>query len=392
MVTKKVIAEKANRLFKLPPPLLPFSETERTRLLLRRDDIIDLATFNWPVVYPEDYLPDAAALMPASRKAVSELKEELAAWLTARWSCPLNGDKEIYIGASITSLIHQISLAILDPGDVAFVPDLAVPLYRRAITVANAEAIGYENSVKSDWHPRFDRLNTRLGRVARLMFVNTPHNPTGVELSEKDLTDLAWLAGRENIMLVIDAAYAGIPQRLPASLMSLTGGKRVGVEVHSFSYLLGLPPMPIGFVVGHRDLIAALKPLTRLMPTQISGYQVELIRQGLRHHPGEGLKRVRSLLSETAAESGKLVKALHLEGTATGTIPYLWARIDKRAASTTMVRQLFKRNRLLMTPGHSFGETGEGYVRICLTAGPEAVTQAVKRLARRQILKRKEPS
>ncbi len=53
---------------------------------------------------------------------------------------------------------------------------------------------------KNNWRPDFERINTRMGRVARLLFLNSPHNPTGAELSEKELANLVWLAGKENTL------------------------------------------------------------------------------------------------------------------------------------------------------------------------------------------------
>lgn len=388
-MSKKVIIEKSNRLFKMPPPLLPFSETERSRIFLRKSDVIDLATFNWPVVLAPDEVPDVEGLRPASRAAVASLKEELAAWLGKQFGCNIQPAKEIYVGGSVTTLMHQLSLALLDAGDVAFVPEVGVPLYRRAITAANAEAIGYELSSKTQWRPRFDRLSTRLGRVARVLFVNSPHNPTGVELGDREMSELGWLAGRENILVVNDCAYAGLPARKPVSLLSIKGGKRFGVEVYSFAYLLGLPAMPIGFVVGHADVIAALRPLSRLLPTQIAQYQVDMILRAMRHHPGRALETVRRGVAQSAAEAAKLIAALNLSGTSSGTIPYLWAQIEGRGLSTNLARQLYKRHRILITPGASFGENGEGFLRLSLTASADALAEATRRVSRRTLLKRK---
>ncbi|MBD3258665.1 aminotransferase class I/II-fold pyridoxal phosphate-dependent enzyme [candidate division GN15 bacterium] len=389
MVIKKVIVEKANRLFKMPPPLLPFSETERTRMFLRRTDVLDLAGFRWPVTYTEEMQPEPDQLLPASSREIEQTKENLAAWLSERWGTTINPDKELYLGGSITSLIHQLTLALLDPGDVAFVPEVAVPLYRRAVTAVGAEAIGYEMSAKTDWRPQFDRLNTRLGRVARMLFVNSPHNPTGVELSEKDLTDLAWLAGRENVLVVNDCAYAGIPSQQPTSLMSIRGGRRVGVEVYSLPYLLGLPPMPLGFVVGHREVISALRPLTRLAPAAVTRHQLTLIARAIQDYPSAALMRIRQDIARRSAEAVKLVEALGARGTAALSVPYLWAQLERRTSSTHLARQLYKRHRILVAPGLSFGDNGEGFVRCCLTADAEVYVDAVRRVSRRKLIKRK---
>ena len=60
--------------------------------------------------------------------------------------------------------------------------------------------------------------------------------------------------------------------------------------------------------------------------------------------------------------------------------PYIWARIDRRAGATSLASILFRRGRVLVVPGTSFGDTGEGYIRLALTSPAEQFTEARKRL------------
>ncbi len=386
MLIKKVLIDKANRLYKLPPEILAFVQTDRSRTLIRRADLIDLASFRWPVTFDEFPLPDAKGLQLATRGQLANLKEEIVSWLGKRCPAKLTADKDVFVGGSVTALIHQIALAYVDNGDVAFVPELGLPLYRAAVTACNGEPIGYTVSAKYDWLPQFDRLTTDLGRVARLMFLNSPHNPTGAELGEKEMTEVAWLAGRENILLVNDAAYAGIPQRPPVSLLSVRGGKKVGVEVYSFSYQFGLPPLPFGFVVGNREAIAGLHRTAQLLPTHIPAFYVNLAIQAIRHFPTENLRRVRSLFTHTAAEAAGMLDQLHAESAGFTTVPYLWTQTEKRIATASIARQLFKRYRILVAPGSAFGENGESYLRFSLTAGAEDYKTAAGRIKRRALI------
>jgi aspartate/methionine/tyrosine aminotransferase len=231
--------------------------------------------------------------------------------------------------------------------------------------------------------PQFDRLNTGLGRVARLLFLNSPHNPTGAELTEKDLAELIWLAGRENILLVNDAAYAGLLHRPPASLLAIKGSKRAGVELYSFSYLFGLPRLPFGFAVGNRELISGLKRVASLMPTRF----IDLAIDGIRKFPSAPLTSLRDRVKAAAASADRLASALRLETAGHPGVPYLWARIDRRTSSATFARSLLKRSRLVVAPGAGFGENGEGYVRFSLLAGAERFDEAAGRIEKRKILR-----
>jgi len=387
MLVKKVLIDRANRLYQMPPDILEFAESSQKKGLLRRKDTLDLASFRWPVDFDEDQLPDSEGLEPAKAEKVALLKEQLAEWLEKRYHTRVLADKEIFIGGRISTLVHQLAIAYIDAGDVAFVPGLGIPAYRRAIIACNGEPISYTISSKNDWMPQFDRLSSRLGPVARMLFLNSPHNPTGAELSEKEMSELAWLAGRENILLINDTAYSSIAQRQPVSLLAVRGGKRVGVELNSFSYQFGLPQLPFGYVVGNREVISGLKKVSRLSPGYMPAYFVNLAIEAIRRFPNEGLKQVREVAARASAESSHLLELLHLEATGYTGVPFVWAQIEKRTPATTTARLLLKKYRILTAPGSAFGETGEGYLRFCLLAGAEVFSQAATRVKKRRLLK-----
>ncbi|MEA3297511.1 MAG: aminotransferase class I/II-fold pyridoxal phosphate-dependent enzyme, partial [candidate division Zixibacteria bacterium] len=243
MPIKKVIVEKANRLYRFPPEIMSLASSERKRSLRKKTDVLDLAGFNWPVGFDSAESSPHSVLSPVETRKLDRLKEELADWYLTVHGARLNPSREIFIGAGISSSIFGLSLAFIDNGDIAFVPDLAVPLYKKVTTACGGESVGYSISTRDNWRPNFERVGTRLGRVARVLFVNSPHNPTGYELDEKDMADLVWTAGRENIMIINDAAYQTISERKVVSLMGIDGGRKVGVEVGSFAYHFGLPPL-----------------------------------------------------------------------------------------------------------------------------------------------------
>ncbi len=386
MLKKKIIIDKANRLYQMAPGVLSLMRAERRKPLLKRVELLDLATFSWPVEYDSDMHLKAGALEPASRERISELKEAVAEWLGAHHKVKVNPEREVFVGGRISSLMFGLALSYIEHGDIAFVPDVGIPLYRRVITACSGEPVGYPLNARNDWLPDFDRLSTNLGRVSRVLFVNTPHNPTGAELSEKEMSHLVWTAARENVLVVNDAAYQSVSSRLPVSLLSVPGGKQVGVEAYSFSYLLGLPPLPFGFVAGNREAVGALKLASELMPAFIPDFYVDLALHGLRTFPSHNLKQLRNMFEETSAEAAALLNKLYLEKAGQTTVPFLWARIERRRHSGTAARLLYRRSRILVAPGTGFGESGQGYLRFSLTAGPESYRKAAARLKRKMRL------
>lgn len=393
MIIKKAVIEKANRLYQLPPDIFSFTREKSKPTRLKKMDLLDLARFNWPVEVESGSVAVKDMLTPAASQKIASLKETLAEWCSANFGVKLNPAKEIFVGGRLSNLLLLTALAFVDNGDIVFVPEVGLPLYKRVTTACGGEPVHYSVSAKNDWRPDFERINTRLGRVARLLFLNSPHNPTGVSLAEKEIENLVWMASRENIVIVNDAAYFSISSRTPASLLSVPGGKKVGVEVHSFSYLFGLPPLPFGFVIGNREVVSGLEMASRLMPMVLPTAYIDLALSMIRQYPGQGLLKVRERIQSSTAEATKLLSEMSLRKASHDTIPFMWAEISGRRHARTMASRLYRRSRILVAPGTALGDNAEGFLRLSLTALPETYQAARDRVRKRlNILKSGEES
>lgn len=383
---KKLILERANRLYQMPPDLLSFIPDQERRPLLPRKQLLDLGTLAWPAIGDVSARIPVEQLRPASRDELKRLGEELCSWLADQLGITVASPRQLLLGGSIRWQTLLIAQAFIETGDLAFVPELGLPNYRRAVVAAGGEGVGYPVSLRHEWRPVFDKLTTRIGRTGRLVFLNSPHNPTGTELGERDVRELGELARKMNLLLVNDAAFVGLGSPPHRSLPALESAAPVSVEMHSFSYLLGLPPMPYGFAVGPVEVINSLKAAARLLPVETPGYAVAMIRDALRRPISQGLAPIRGSLDKARSALGPLLEMLELEPSGQATVPYLWARVARRAHATTLARLLYRRFRILVIPGVAFGEPGQEFVRLSLTAPPESYAEAAARIERRRRL------
>lgn len=384
MLVKRVVVEKANRLYQLPPEVdsLLRLARKRERTHPRKGELIDLATFKWPVS-ELDLGTGQADFSIASLPQLEQLKARAADWVEQRTGTKIDPHKEIFIGAGISQMAILLSLAFIDHGDVGFVPELGLPLYRRAIAACGGEAVSYAVSDRDGWTIGLDRLNSGLGRVARLMFVNSPHNPTGLVLDNAGIAELVWLASRSHVALVNDAAYADLAgQRVP-SLLSAPGARKVGVELYSFAYNLGLPGVPLGFMAGQRDIISGVKQAARLLPPYLPASLVVAATRALETYPSPALQTARKTIAEAREAIQPLLERLNMQPAGNPSVPFVWARVDSRSDATRSVDQIYRRWRIQAIPGTVFGDIGERYVRFSLTVTPETIKQAMARINKR---------
>ncbi len=383
MLVKKVVIDKADRLYQLPPALSSFLPSKQRLARVKKNELLDLASFVWPISFDATETPSSNSLESADRTQMLKLSEEIANWYMAVHSVRLDPTKDIYIGAGITTLLFQIALSYVDNGDIVFVPELGLPIYRRAVTACGGQTVNYGISPRKGWQPDFERVSSRIGRVARLLFLNSPHNPTGYELSEKELADLCWITGKENIVVINDSAYASLSERKATSLLAVRGGKKIGVEVGSFAYNFGLPSAPYGYVVGNRDVIHGLKQMSLLMPFTMPHAYTELAIDAIRQFPSPTLKQIRRTMIDRSTEATQLLEMIGLERTNIDSTPFVWGKIERRRNSKTVCDQLFRRARVLTMPGNAFGDPGEGFVRISLFAPDGHLSMAHDRLKKK---------
>ncbi|MGH8016473.1 MAG: aminotransferase class I/II-fold pyridoxal phosphate-dependent enzyme, partial [Candidatus Zixiibacteriota bacterium] len=327
MPLKKVVIEKANRLFQLPPPLFTSIHKKRDKTLIRKTDILNFTRFSWPAKASPDLNVTPESIEPASETKISTLKEELSGWFEKQHGVKLDSEKEIFVGGGIRNLLLNIGLAFIDRNELAFVPELGYPHFRRVVAACGGEDVSYPNSVKSDWLPDFSKVSSPIGRIARLLFLNSPHNPTGAVLNEKELSKLAAIASKENVMIINDATYQSLCGTESPSLLAIDGGTKIGAETHSFSYTFGLPSLPVGFVAGHPEIINGLKQLEQLSPQPVPDFYCELAIEAIRRFPNTELKSARRQVTDSRTEAMKLLDVLELEESGYNTVPFLWGKI-----------------------------------------------------------------
>jgi aspartate/methionine/tyrosine aminotransferase len=383
MAVKKVLLDKANRFYQMPPAILDFVRADRKVRTFKRTETIDLANFVWPVPFDGEQGFQVQSLRAAPPERLTELKMHIADWMVAQHRVKLLPDKEIFIGGSVPDLLYRLAFVFVDYGDISFVPDIATPLYRQVTTAFGGEPVTYATVSDNNWMPSFDRVQTRLGRVARLLFLNSPHNPTGATLGQKELTDLVWMAARENILVVNDATFQGVPERLAPSLLTAEGAKKTGVEVYSVPYIFGLPDIPLGFAVGNREVIRGLKSAADILPHYVPDIFVSLTIQAIRAYPSAILRELRESFRRADGATDELLQKLSLERAGLSGVPFIWAKIERRSNAVTAARVLHRRYRILAAPGTGFGECGQGYLRFSLGGGAEQFRQAADRVKKK---------
>ena len=314
-----------------------------------------------------------------------DLRVAIAEHLRER-GVPATPDR-VVVGPGAKPLIFFAALTLLDTGDEALVPDPGFPIYASAVRAAGARPVSY--AVPTEPGATFDvgAVAGRVTRRTRVLFVNSPHNPTGTVLRSADLAALATLAERHDLAVVSDDVYSRIRfDRCVESIAALPGlaGRTVLVDGFSKTYAM------TGWRLGYAHLPPELvQPITRFVINSVTCTPAFVQRAGLAALGG-AQTCVEELVSALAERRDETVARLNaLPGVRcpqpAGTF-YAFPRIEERSGRViddeAFARRLLDNCRVALLPGSGFGAAGRGHVRLSFAARRADLDEALARIGR----------
>ncbi|HEY4455218.1 MAG TPA: succinyldiaminopimelate transaminase [Pseudonocardiaceae bacterium] len=253
-------------------------------------------------------------------------------------------------------------------GDLVVIPELAYPTYEVGARIAGAEFV------------RADGLTALGPRKPKLIWVNSPANPTGKVLPAEHLRKVVAFARETGAVVASDECYLTLAwDAEPVSVLhpSVSGGSFDGLlAVHSLSKSSNLAGYRAGFVTGDPSLVARLLEVRKhaglMMPRPVQA----AVTAALGDDEHIAIQRERYARRRTVLRAALLGAGFRIEHSEAGL--YLWASRDEPALDT--VSWLADRG-ILAAPGTFYGPSGDKFVRVALTATDERIDAAVARLA-----------
>ena len=310
-----------------------------------------------------------------------EVRRAIAHWYDQRFGVQLDPDKEVLPLIGAKEGIGHAAFCFLDPGDIALIPDPAYPVYGVGTMFAGAESHIMPLYERNGWLPELDAIPGPVANAAKLMWLNYPNNPTSAVATHEDLAAAVAYCREKDIALLHDAAYSevGYDGYRATSCMQVDGAKDVSLEFHSLSKTYNMTGWRFGMAVGNADMIRAL--------FQIKANLDSGIPQAIQQMAIEALTGPQDCVDSNVEiyqrRRDRVIKALTTLGL-TVDVPraslYVWARVPEGFTSAELAARLLEETDIVVTPGSSYGQYGEGYIRLSLTTPDEQVEKGCQRL------------
>src|SRR3970282_1212456 len=231
--------EEFKRINRLPPYVFAIVTDLKVKARARGDDIIDFGMGNPDLATPPhivDKLCEAAHNARNHRysasRGITRLRGAIAQWYNRRYGVAVDPDTEVIATIGVKEGISHLALAIMEPGEMALVPNPTYPIHTYSMIIAGANVRSVPLEPGGDFLGAVFEAYRETWPHPKFLVVSFPHNPTCAVVELDFFTRLVEFARRGALILIPDLAYPGLVfdgYEAP-SLLQVPGAKEVGVE------------------------------------------------------------------------------------------------------------------------------------------------------------------
>lgn len=382
--------EFSRRVHALPGYPLAEIPAIKQRLMAQGVDLIDLGAGDNDTPPPSMVIEamHAAVDDPAMGKygfqqGLSGFRRSVAGYMARRFGQEFDPSSEVLPLIGSKEGLAHLPFLVLNPGDVAIVPEPGYQAYLGGTLLAGGEPYVYPLRAEDGFRVDLERVPAGVLARTRLLYVNYPNNPTGAVADLAYLERLVAACRRHDILLAYDNAYCDLTydDYVAPGIFEVDGAREVAIEFHSLSKSFSMTGWRIGFAAGSARLIGGL--------TRVKSYTDTGPFLAIQRAAATALDQAEELIAPVRVElwsrRDAAVAALRGAGLAVEAplgAMYLWVPLPADVASASFARHALESEGVVVLPGSAFGPAGEGYFRIALTVGPARLVEAVRRLGR----------
>ncbi|MFN8576807.1 MAG: LL-diaminopimelate aminotransferase [Candidatus Sericytochromatia bacterium] len=384
----------AKRMELIPPYLFAELDKKKAEAISKGVDVINMGIGDPDMPTPDHIIESMRKFVgdPETHnyppyEGTKNFREAVAKFYKTRFNVDLDPEKEVLSLIGSKEGLAHIHLAYVDPGDYNLVPDPAYPVYK--VTTHFAGGIPYIMPLleENGYLPDLDKIPSDIADKSKLMFLNYPNNPTGAVATLEFFEKAVHFAKKHDILICHDLAYSEMAYdnyKAP-SFLEVKGSKDVCIEFNSLSKTYNMTGWRLGMAVGNVDAVQALGRLKNNIDSgvfkavQYAGIEALLGSQENVAKMNSIYQKRRDLMTEGLKKLGWDIKPIQATF-------YMWVPVPQGYNSTEFSTLLLEKAGIIVPPGVGYGEYGDKYFRIALTASEERIKEAIKRMEENNIV------
>ena len=327
----------------------------------------------------QNSLQDATAHKYQSYQGLPALRNAISDFYFDKFGVVSNSETEVLPLMGSKEGIMHISMAFLNEGDQALIPNPGYPTYTSVTKLVGAEPLFYNLSDATNWQPDFEELEKQDLKNVKIMWVNYPHMPTGTNATIATFEKLVAFGKKHQILIVNDNPYSFILNETPISILQVDEAKDITLELNSLSKTFNMAGWRVGMVLGNENYInQILKVKSNMDSGMFYGIQKGAI--AALQLSDDWFLDQNKIYKERRDLVWKLADALECSYDKNATGLFVWAKIPGGKKSEEVTDSILYDKDIFITPGTVFGSQGEGYIRFSLCVTSAIIKEAIARI------------
>jgi len=379
---------------KLPPYIFASIYQLKQQAIANGLNIIDFGMGN-PDSAPPQYLMQELSELSLSGNlygysvtgGIDFLKKSITQYYHRRFGVDLNYRTEALVTIGAKEGIASLATAIASDDEYICVPSPSYPIHTFAFVIAKTKIV-HINAIKpKDFFSQFKNFVENASKKPLAVIISYPCNPTTEIVDLNFYQEMVDFCKKHQIFIISDIAYCELyfnENDKPHSILEIKGAIDIAIEFSSVSKSYSLAGTRVGFAVGCEKLINALYKIKSYFDYGSFTPLQMIAGSALTSKSDEYLDGLRKLYFERGnyfVEKFRNELGWHIEKPKASM--FIWTRIPKQFSHLTsfeFCKKMILEAGVAITPGSSFGENGEGFVRFSMIRNLQEIDEAILRL------------
>ncbi|MEJ2550618.1 MAG: aminotransferase class I/II-fold pyridoxal phosphate-dependent enzyme [Anaerolineales bacterium] len=351
------------------------------------DDVISLGIGEPDFVTPEPILEAGVQSLRegetgyTSNAGIFELREAVAAYLDRMYGVSYDPETEVLITVGVSEALHLALSAVVNPGDEVILHTPTFVSYQPEIIFAGGVPVAIQTRMEDSFQLMASDMASRITSKSKALLLGFPNNPTGAVMTRENMTALADLAKKNDLLVISDEIYDQLVYggHKHVCFASLPGMRERTITLGGFSKSYAMTGWRIGYAAAPAPILAALSKIHQYTimsaPTPSQAAALQALRNGRKH--------VQAMVAEYDRRRRLIVSGLNELGLPTfeplGAF-YAFPCIDASGMNDEdFAEHLLKEESVAVVPGNAFSAEGN-FVRCCYATSYDKLEEALERI------------
>lgn len=319
--------------------------------------------------------------MYTSNYGLPELRHEIVKYMDERFGVRYNETTDVIVTVGASEAIDMALRTVLSPGEEVLIPEPCYVSYQACTLMSHGIPVSVPTSEENEFRLTPEDIEKHITPKSKVLILSFPNNPTGAAMDYDELTALAEVAKKHDLIVISDEIYCELSyEKEPVSVAAIPGMKDRTIVVSGLSKAFAMTGWRIGYICCHKDFIEQMIKIHQytILCAPIMGQKaaIEAFKNGRKE-----IDKMRAEYDHRRRYIVERMKNIGIDMVTPQGAFYVFPSIKKFGMSSDeFATRLLKEKNVAVVPGTAFGECGEGFIRCSYATSMKQIVEAFNRI------------